>query len=117
MRPRSEMLAGSPGLGRGIVGLALHIAQVIRATVPKLDLVERSQVVPLGQSATTALQPAKKPVAWSVRNRRLHPALGIPRAPRFSRETRAMVTTGVTRNTRNAGRCDAQHRETLMSSK
>src|SRR5580692_6700634 len=30
MRPRSEMLAGSPGLGRGIVGLASHIAQVIR---------------------------------------------------------------------------------------
>jgi hypothetical protein len=40
-----------------------------------------------------------------------------PQAPRLCGKARAMVTTGVTRNTRNPGRCDAQHRETLMSTK
>ena len=35
--------------------------QVIRATMPKLGLVEPSQVVPLGQSATTALQRLRSP--------------------------------------------------------
>jgi len=38
-----------------------HVAQVIRATMPKLGLVEPSQVMPLGQSATTAVQRLRIP--------------------------------------------------------
>jgi hypothetical protein len=66
---------------------------------------------------------AKKPVAWTVRNRRLHPLceplpraaqrpqsdrLRGPQAPRFCGRARAMVTTSVARNTRRPAWCDAQ---------
>jgi len=38
-----------------------HVPQVIRATMPKLGLVDPSPVVPLGQSATAALQRLRSP--------------------------------------------------------